>query len=155
MSAYTIDFSNFFSFKNMSDANKWMFQDARLLITSLLSQGVSPQEIMNNVSVLDTIGSEVFGISCMLDNDGIKMFLVPDLDQTLEKDVIIKVVAGDVVSKLIYANNESTLFLNNLSKIILYNDEISVEHWDDKNKQNDVEIIFNTVLVFLVRRFKR
>ncbi len=156
MSSFPIEFSNFFEYKRISDSNKWMFQDARIMIDSLYRSTNGDVEcVLNNVALLNIIGSKVIGISCFKDQNGNTVFNVPELDQTIEEELTAMDQAGRILRVLYFDNKDKKLFLNNISKFVLYNNKISVEQWDKKNLQNRVNIIFNIILLFLMRKFKK
>jgi len=156
MKPLTIDFSNFFEYRRVSDSNMWMFQDAKLMINSLYREMDGDiEKVINNTSLINQIGSKILNINCYDNTMGEKVFNIPSLSQSIEEDVSIMDRAGNILRILFFDNNDKNLFLNNNSKIVLYNSKISIEQWDESNLQNRVNIIFNTILLFLVRKLKR
>lgn len=155
MSAFVIDFSEYFVYKRISSSNDMIFKDAEILIKSLLLSAPDDFEsILNNATLLNMIGSKVLKINCFNSPSG-KVFTIPSLDQTIEGDIKVMNIAGEIVKLLIESNKNKSIFLNNSTRIVLYNDIISVEQWDEENLQDRVNIIFNTILLFLVRKFKQ
>ena len=146
-----VDLSNFSTYNKMSYGYDWMTYEDELLINSLLRDNTL-NDVVNSPIVWDKIGNQLFRMPYIL-IDGEYVFVFPELSGNVEADLIKKDKIGSIIKAL--TADDEYIFLNNDSKFILYNNKIEAAGEDILSDGNIVNIVFNTITLFLLYTFKK